>query len=103
MCDSSSVICLSKNPVFHERVKHIKVSHHFLRDHIEKGDIKIKYIEIENILTKPLHMTCFASLPAGGGGNLMFAIHMAWFEGACVLSCRYSILFSSYCISFIST
>jgi hypothetical protein len=36
MCDSSSAICLSPNPVFYERVKHIKVRHHFLRDHVEK-------------------------------------------------------------------
>jgi hypothetical protein len=37
MCDSSSVICLAHNPVFHGRAKHIKVRHHFLRDHVEKG------------------------------------------------------------------
>jgi hypothetical protein len=66
MCDSSSAICLAQNPVFHGRAKHIKVRHHFLRDHVEKGDIEMKYIEIErqlaNIFTKPLDMTCFASL-----------------------------------------
>jgi hypothetical protein len=39
MCDSSSAICLAHNPVFYGRAKHIKVSHHFLRDHVEKGDI----------------------------------------------------------------
>jgi hypothetical protein len=47
MCDNSGAICLAQNPVFHERVKHIKVRHHFLRDHVEKGDIVIKYIETE--------------------------------------------------------
>jgi hypothetical protein len=45
MCDSSSVICLAQNPVFHGKAKHIKVRHHFLRDHIEKGDIEMRYIE----------------------------------------------------------
>jgi hypothetical protein len=39
MCDNTSAICLAQNPVFHGRVKHIKVRLHFLRDHIEKGDI----------------------------------------------------------------
>ena len=45
MCDSSSAICLAKNPVLHGRVKHINVRHHFLRDHWEKGDIEMKFIE----------------------------------------------------------
>jgi hypothetical protein len=44
MCDSSSAICLTQNPVFHWKEKHIKMRHHFLRDHIEKGDIEMKYI-----------------------------------------------------------
>jgi hypothetical protein len=38
MCDNS---------VFHGRAKHIKVRHHFLRDHVEKGDIVMKYIDTE--------------------------------------------------------
>jgi hypothetical protein len=65
MCDSSSVICLAQNPIFHGRAKHIKVIYHFLRDHIEKVDIVIKYIDSErqmaNIFTKSLDATRFAS------------------------------------------
>jgi hypothetical protein len=34
MCDSTSVISVAKNPVFHKRMRY-----HFLRDHIENGDI----------------------------------------------------------------
>jgi hypothetical protein len=37
-----------------------------LRDHVEKGDIEMKYIDTErqlaNIFTKPLDVTTFASL-----------------------------------------
>jgi hypothetical protein len=47
MCDSSNVICLVENPVFHGRAKQIKVIHHFLRDQVEKRDIEMKYIDIE--------------------------------------------------------
>jgi hypothetical protein len=66
MCDSSSAICLPHNPVFHGRAKHIKVRHHILRDHIENGDIEMKFIDTErqlaDIFTKPLNFSRFASL-----------------------------------------
>jgi hypothetical protein len=42
------------------------VRHHFLTDHVEKGDIDMRNIEIErqlaDIFTKPLDATHFASL-----------------------------------------
>jgi hypothetical protein len=70
MCDSSSAICLAQNSVFHGRVQYIKVRYHFLRDHVEKGDIEMEYIDIErqlaNIFTNPLDVTCFTSLRGGG-------------------------------------
>jgi hypothetical protein len=79
MCDSSSVICLAQNSVFHGRAKHIKVKYHFLRDHVEKGDIVMKYINTERQLTdifiKPLDATCFASLPGGGGEGDLGVCH----------------------------
>jgi hypothetical protein len=50
MCDSSSAIYLARNPVFHGRAKHIKVRHYFLRDHVEKGDIEMKFIDMERQL-----------------------------------------------------
>jgi hypothetical protein len=77
MCDNSSAICLAQDLVFYGRAKHIKVRDHFLRDHDEKGDIVMKYIDTEmqlaDIFTKPLDATRFASF----GGNLVFAIPMA--------------------------
>jgi hypothetical protein len=47
MCDRSSTICLAHNLVFHGRAKHIKVRHHFLRDHVEKGEMEMKFIDTE--------------------------------------------------------
>jgi hypothetical protein len=38
ICDSSSVICLAQNPVFHGRVKHIKVRNHFCDVPVIKKD-----------------------------------------------------------------
>jgi hypothetical protein len=94
MCDNSSAICLAQNSVFHERVKHIKVRHHFLRDHVEKGDIVIKYIDTErqlvDIFTKPLDAShvaalqggtwCLPSLWLGLRGSLCFILYILFFS-----------------------
>jgi hypothetical protein len=78
-------------------MRHVERRHHFLRDHVEKGDIEMRYIDTErqldDIFTKPLDSSRFADLR----GGLMFVIHMAWFEGELViLTCiLYILLFSS--------
>jgi hypothetical protein len=41
LCDNESAIKIANNPVQHSRTKHIDIRHHFLRDHVGKGDIKI--------------------------------------------------------------
>ena len=57
-CDNTSAINLSKNPIQHSRTKHIEIRHHFLRDHVQKGDIELQYIhtdkQLADIFTKPL-------------------------------------------------
>jgi hypothetical protein len=96
---------LSPKPNFHGRVKHIKVRHHFLRQHVEKEDIEMRYINTErqlaDISTKTLVATSFASL--GGGGLGVCHPYGMVSGGAFVLSSIYSILSSLHCISFIST
>jgi hypothetical protein len=47
MCDNISAISVAKNPVFHKRMRHLERRHHFLRDHVEKEDIAIRYIDTE--------------------------------------------------------
>jgi hypothetical protein len=66
MCDNTNAISVAKNPVFHKRMRHLERRHHFLRDHIEKGDIEMRYIDTErqlaDIFTKPLDVSRFADL-----------------------------------------
>jgi hypothetical protein len=66
MCDNTSTISIAKNLVFHKRMRHLDRRHHFLRDHVEKGDIEMRYIDTErqliNIFTKPLDSSRFADL-----------------------------------------
>ncbi|KAL0391481.1 UNVERIFIED_CONTAM: Retrovirus-related Pol polyprotein from transposon TNT 1-94 [Sesamum latifolium] len=45
--DSQSSIQLCKNPVFHDRTKHIEVRHHFIRDIVNKGVINLEKISSE--------------------------------------------------------
>jgi hypothetical protein len=47
MCDNTSAISVAKNPVFHKKMRYVKRRHHFLRDHVEKGDISMRYIDTE--------------------------------------------------------
>jgi hypothetical protein len=66
MCDNTSAISVAKNLVFHKRIRHPERRHHFLRDHVEKGDIEMRYIDTErqltDIFTKLLDSSRFASL-----------------------------------------
>jgi hypothetical protein len=66
MCDNTNAISIAKNPVFHKRMKHLEVRHHFLRDHVEKRDIEMRYIDTErqlaDIFMKPLDASRFAAL-----------------------------------------
>jgi hypothetical protein len=64
--DNTSAISVAKNLVFHKRMRHLGRRHHFLRDHVEKEDIKMRYIDTErqlaDIFTKPLDASRFADL-----------------------------------------
>ncbi|WVZ83182.1 LOW QUALITY PROTEIN: hypothetical protein U9M48_030353 [Paspalum notatum var. saurae] len=42
LCDNENDVKLTKNPVLHQRTKHIDIRHHFLRDHEAKGDIPMQ-------------------------------------------------------------
>jgi predicted aldo/keto reductase-like oxidoreductase len=57
---------MADNPVGHSRTKHIDIWYHFLREHQQKGDIKIAYVSTHNqladIFTKPLDEKTFSKL-----------------------------------------
>nr|GEW99530.1 putative ribonuclease H-like domain-containing protein [Tanacetum cinerariifolium] len=54
--DNKSVICVIKNHVYHSKIKHIKIWHHFIRDSYEKRLIEMVKIHTDNnvadLLTK---------------------------------------------------
>ena len=65
-CENTSVINLSKNPILHSRTKHIEIRHHFLRDHVQKGDCVLEFVDTKNqlvdIFIKPLPKESFFTI-----------------------------------------
>lgn len=66
MCDNSSVIKLSGNPVLHGRSKHIDVRFHYLRDLVNDKVIELAYCcteeQIVDVMTKPLKLASFLQM-----------------------------------------
>ena len=56
--DSQGCIQVSKDPTKHWKLKHIDTRYHFIRDHVQEGEVKIDFVRttdnIADILTKPL-------------------------------------------------
>ena len=62
--DNQGAVQLAQNPVTNSNSKHIDVRHHFLRELVHQGDIKIVQVPSEfqhaDILTKALAFDLFA-------------------------------------------
>ena len=56
--DNKGTIDLAKNPVLHQRSKHIDIKYHFIRHHIQNGQVNVIYIpskdNISDAFTKPV-------------------------------------------------
>lgn len=48
--DNKSAIALARNPVFHDRSKHIQIRYHFIRQCVENGDIDIQFVRTDGQL-----------------------------------------------------
>ena len=66
MVDNQPAIALAKNPVLHDRSKHIDIKFYFLRDCVDRGQIVIEFVEtgrqLADILTKTLGRLRFMEL-----------------------------------------
>ena len=56
--DNQSAIATMKNPEHQGRMKHLAIAHFWIRDEVQRGSIKVKYLDTKNmvadLLTKPL-------------------------------------------------
>eukprot|EP00253_Pinus_taeda_P015588 PITA_15588 len=44
LCDNTSAISISKNPVMHSKAKHIPIEYHFLREQVLEQKVKLEYV-----------------------------------------------------------
>eukprot|EP00253_Pinus_taeda_P003224 PITA_03224 len=58
LCDNTSAISISKNPIMHSKTKHISIKYHFLREQVLEKKVKLEYVpskeQVADILSKPL-------------------------------------------------
>jgi hypothetical protein len=66
LMDSKSAIELSKNPVYHERSKHIDTRYRFIRECVADGIVEVDHVstdrQLVDILTKPLGRIKFVEM-----------------------------------------
>ena len=64
--DNKSTLALAKNPIFHDRSKHIDTRFHFIRECIARKEVHLEFVkshdQVANILTKPLKYDTFNKL-----------------------------------------
>ena len=65
-CNNTSAINISKNLVMHSKTKHIAIKYHFVRELVQKKEIRLEYVhtkeQIADIFTKPLPKDAFLYL-----------------------------------------
>ncbi|KAJ9551763.1 hypothetical protein OSB04_015808 [Centaurea solstitialis] len=62
-CDNQGAVLLTKERVLHDRTKHIDIRHHYIREVVARGDLKVVKISTDDnaadMLTKPLPVAKF--------------------------------------------
>ena len=62
-CDNKSSIEMTRNPVYHDRTKHVEIDRHYIKEKVEAGIMTLTYVrsseQIGDMMTKPLDRPLF--------------------------------------------
>jgi hypothetical protein len=54
---NQSCVKISDNPVFHDKLNHIEIKYHFIRDMVQRKEVLVQYLptdeQVVDVLTKP--------------------------------------------------
>lgn len=71
LCDDKAAISYAKNPVHHDRTKHVEIDGHFLKEKIECGQIIVDHVpscnQTADILTKALSRHAYENVRSNLG------------------------------------
>ena len=66
LCDNKATISIAKNPIQHDRTKHVEINRHFIKEKIEGGIVRLMYTpssrQTIDILTKALPKTTYENM-----------------------------------------
>ena len=66
LCDNKAAISIAKNPIQHDRTKHVEINRHFIKEKIEGGIVRLMYTpssrQTIDILTKALPKTTYENM-----------------------------------------
>ena len=69
--DNQGSIALARNPVFHDRSKHVDIQFHYTRELVRKGRIQLEYLStkdmVADVLTKSLPRVQHSALTSSMG------------------------------------
>ena len=93
--DKQSAIAMSKNPQFHGRAKHIDIKHHYVREQVNSGSVKLVYCPTNemtaDIFTKGLGREQFCWLRGKAGiVHMDKCVQVDKWGGVLKLCCSYT-------------
>jgi hypothetical protein len=48
--DNQGAVAMSVNPTFYAKTKHVHIKHHFIRETVANGDVKVVYVPTHEML-----------------------------------------------------